>query len=70
MIADVSAILRDHDASIESMVQHGRDPGQPVSVVLVTHDVKRGDIEAACEEISKLKSCLEKPYLMRIEHQL
>ncbi|MCB1532453.1 MAG: homoserine dehydrogenase [Alphaproteobacteria bacterium] len=70
VIADVSAILRDHDASIESMVQHGRDPGQPVSVVLVTHDVKRGDIEAACEEISKLKSCLEKPYLMRIEHQL
>lgn len=70
VIADVSAILRDQECSIESMVQHGHDPGQPVSVVFTTHEVKRGDIQAACDKISKLDTCLEAPYLMRIEHQL
>lgn len=70
VIADVSAILRDHDISIESMAQHGRDPGQKVSVVLTTHDVMHEKIETACDLISKLEHCVDTPMLMRIEDEL
>lgn len=70
VIADVSAILRDHDASIATMIQDGRDPGQPVTVVLTTHGVKRENIEKACALIGALECSVTEPYLMRIEGQL
>lgn len=64
VIADVSAILRDKGISIESMIQHGRDPDQPVSVVLTTHDTARADMMAACQAIEKLDHCRETPCLI------
>ena len=67
VIADVSAILRDHSISIESLIQHGRDPDQPVSVIMVTHEVKRKEMDAACDKIAALDVSVEKPCLMRIE---
>ena len=67
VIADVSAILRDHNVSIESFIQHGRDPGQPVSLVLTTHEAKQADIKAACESIKSLRCVQGDPCLMRIE---
>lgn len=70
VIADVSAILRDHEISIESMAQHGRDPGQPVSVVLTTHAARQEMLEKACDLIAKLDHCLDAPRYMRIEEDL
>ena len=67
VIADVSAILRDHDVSIESFLQHGRDPGQPVAVVLTTHEARHADMTRACDAIKGLKSVNAEPCLMRIE---
>lgn len=70
VIADVSAILRDHEISIESLVQRGHNPGQAVPVVMVTHDVKFGNIQKACAEIAKLGSSVEEPHVIRIEDEL
>lgn len=70
VIADVSAILRDHNISIESMAQHGHDPGQPVPVVLTTHETRHADMAKACELIAVLDSSVEKPCLMRVEDEL
>lgn len=70
VIADLSAILRDHHISIETIVQRGRDPDQPVPVVLTTHDVAFGDMEAAVKEIGALDSVVEPPCMMRIEEEL
>ncbi|MCB1783400.1 MAG: homoserine dehydrogenase [Alphaproteobacteria bacterium] len=67
VIAQVSAILRDYKISIESMIQHGRDPGQPVSVVLTLHEVSSGAMQDACRAIGALDIMREKPCLMRIE---
>lgn len=67
VIADVSAILRDHQISIESLVQHGRDPDQPVAVVLITHEVTLGDVVKACAQIGKLTVVAEPPCLLRID---
>lgn len=70
VIASVSAILRDHKISIESLVQHGRAPGQVVSVVMTTHETPRAQVMKACAKIAALKAVRGKPCVMRIEEQL
>jgi len=67
VIADVSAILRDHNISIETLVQRAQEPNAPVPVVLTTHDVLHSDMVAALEDIKKLDAVVEKPFLMRVE---
>lgn len=67
VIADISAILRDCNVSMESVLQRGRAPGQPVSVILTTHETPQSSIAAAVKKISGLSSILETPHVMRIE---
>ncbi|WP_158745073.1 homoserine dehydrogenase [Acidisphaera sp. L21] len=67
VIADVAAILRDHGVSLESLLQHGRNPGEPVAVVLVTHEVREQAMRAALDAIAALDAVLEPPALIRIE---
>ncbi len=67
VIADVSAALRDFGISIESMIQRGRDPGQPVSVVITTHECSREAIRGAAAKIAGLPSVSAAPTILRIE---
>ena len=67
VIADVTAVLRDHGVSLESMLQRGRAPGEAVPVVLVTHDCEEAAMRAALARIAALGAVLEKPALIRIE---
>lgn len=67
VIADISAILRDNHVSLESVLQRGRDPEQPVPVILTTHETTEDAMRKVVEKISKLKSVAEPPHVMRIE---
>jgi len=67
VLADVTAILRDCNVSLESMLQHGRAPGEAVPIVLVTHETSEASISQAIARIGKLASVLEAPALIRIE---
>lgn len=67
VIADVSAILRDYKISIETMIQRGRDPGQPVSVVITTHECSREAIRAATAKIAQLSCQVSPPTVLRIQ---
>ena len=44
VLADVVGLLRDHEVSIESLIQRGRNPGEPVPIVLTSHETT----EARC----------------------
>jgi len=68
VIADVTCALRDAGVSLESMLQHGRSPGEAVPIVLVTHDTREAQMRAALDRIERLESVLERPSLIRIEH--
>ena len=68
VIADVTCALRDAGVSLESMLQHGRSPGEAVPIVLVTHETREASMRAALTEIERLDSVLERPSLIRIEH--
>ncbi len=67
VIADVTAVLRDCGISLESMLQHGRSPGEAVPVVLVTHETKESAMRTALDRIGALDTVLEAPTLIRIE---
>jgi homoserine dehydrogenase len=67
VIADVTCALRDSGVSLESMLQHGRSPGEAVPIVLVTHETKESQMRAALDRIERLDSVLERPSLIRIE---
>ena len=67
VIADVTAVLRDQNISLESMLQRGRAPGEAVPVVLVTHETKEAAMRAALARIADLGAVLEAPSMIRIE---
>ncbi len=67
VVADVSAILRDENISIESLLQHGRSPTDSVPVVLATHETDEAAMAKAIGKISALPAVKESPCRMRIE---
>lgn len=67
VLADVTSLLRDEGISLESMLQHGRKPGEAVPIVLVTHETSESAVTAALARIAALPAVLEPPALIRIE---
>jgi homoserine dehydrogenase len=67
VIADVAAALRDAGVSLQSMLQHGQDPGEQVPIVLVTHETVEAQMMTALAAIAALPTVLEPPALIRIE---
>lgn len=68
VLAEVSSILRDNEVSIEAFLQRGRDPGQPVPLIMTTHETKHKNMTKACLEMEKLSTILDKPCLIPIEN--
>lgn len=67
VIADVSASLRDHDVSLEQLIQRGRAPGGAVPVVVTTHETDEDAILKVMEEVAALNAVTEPPRMIRIE---
>jgi len=68
VIAEISGVLRDCNVSLESVLQRSREPNQPVSVILTSHETSEGSMATAVDKISKLEAVIETPHLMRIEN--
>jgi homoserine dehydrogenase len=67
VVADISAILRDENISIESMLQRGRSRTDSVPVIITTHEVDEAAIRRAVGKMVSVKTVREEPCLMRIE---
>lgn len=67
VFADVAAKLRDHDVSMESMIQRVREPGEAVPVVITTHATSESNMVAALDAIAALDTVTEPPRMIRIE---
>ncbi|MEO1190282.1 MAG: homoserine dehydrogenase [Pseudomonadota bacterium] len=66
VIADVAAVLRDQQVSLQSLLQHGREPEGRVPVVMTTHEAEEGALTAALEAIAALEAVTEPPRLLTI----
>ncbi len=67
VMANITAILRDNDISLENVIQRGRDPGAPVTVVITTHEAKEAAMQQALDRIGALTAVVEKPHSIRIQ---
>lgn len=66
VIADVSAVFRDEDISIESLLQRGRSESEAVSVILVTHEAQEAAVGRALSKIEKFAHSVAEPRMIRI----
>jgi homoserine dehydrogenase len=67
VLADLTAVFRDEQVSVEAMIQRSRDPNELVPVVLITHETKEAAIRRSVAKINKLDSVTEEPRILRIE---
>ena len=67
VLADVAALLRDHNVSIENVIQRARNPNQPVPIVITSHEAREADMNAALERITASSNVMEPPRMIRIE---
>ena len=67
VLADVAAVLRDQDVSIEALIQRARNPNQPVPIVLTSHETVEARMTAAMAAIGAFATVLEPPHMIRIE---
>ncbi|MCL6607587.1 MAG: homoserine dehydrogenase [Geminicoccaceae bacterium] len=67
VLADIAAVLRDHEVSIEALIQRARNPGQAVPIVLTSHETTEAAMSAALARIGSLAAVLEPPRMIRIE---
>jgi homoserine dehydrogenase len=67
VLSRISGALGEYGISIESVVQKGRDTGQAVPLVIMTHEAREADIRQALGEIEAFGVTLGPPALIRIE---
>lgn len=67
VFADVASALRDHEVSMEQLLQRVRDPGEAVPVVITTHDTAEVNMVNALDAIAALDTVTEPPCMIRIE---
>ncbi len=68
VLADISAALRDHSVSMESILQRTRDPGEAVPVVMTLHETIEASMTQALEKIAAIEAVVEPPCMIRIEN--
>jgi homoserine dehydrogenase len=67
VLAQIARLLADHEISIAQVVQEGkRDPGRPVTVVILTHEAAERNVRDALAQADTLSSVVEKTRLIRL----
>ena len=67
VLASIAHRLAEHEVSIESMLQRGRAPGEPISIVMITHECSQGAVSGALKAIAGSDKVLGKPCMIPME---
>ena len=68
VLSRISGILGNHDISIEAVIQRVKDDnGRGVPLVMMTHQAREKNIQAALKEIDGIEEVCEKTVLIRVE---
>ena len=67
VLAAIAGHLSESGVSIESMIQRGRAPGEPVAIVMITHDTAQGAVERALKAISLSDKVRARPCMIPME---
>jgi homoserine dehydrogenase len=69
VLSKISGILGNHDISIASVIQKGRQVKGSVPVVMMTHEARERDVRLALAEIGELQVVTAPTLLMRVENK-
>ncbi len=67
VFAGIAAALRDHEVSMEQIIQRTTQPGEPVPVVMTTHVANEASVMNARDAIGALDAVVTSPRIIRIE---
>jgi homoserine dehydrogenase len=67
VLALIAGHLAEAGVSIESMIQRGRDPGEPVAIVMITHETAQADVERALKAIAASDKVRSRPCMIPME---
>lgn len=67
VLSRVSGILGEHNISIASMIQKGRDEAAAVPIVMLTHQAVEGDMRRALQKINGLEVIAQETMCIRVE---
>ena len=67
VLSRVSGILGEHNISIASMIQKGRDEAAAVPIVMLTHQAVEGDMRRALQKINALDVIAQETMCIRVE---
>ncbi|HEY1962799.1 MAG TPA: homoserine dehydrogenase, partial [Rhizomicrobium sp.] len=67
VLAEIAGHLAAVEVSIESMIQRGRSPGEPVAIVMVTHECAETSVARALKGIATSDKILGPPCMIPIE---
>jgi homoserine dehydrogenase len=67
VLAKIAGVLGSKDISIAQAIQQGRQAGQSVPVVIITHEAREGAVQEALGEISRLDVVKREIVLLREE---
>jgi homoserine dehydrogenase len=66
VLADITAVLRDHHVSIESLIQLGSENESAVHLVMTTHRTTQRPVRAALDKLSEFSFMGQAPALFQI----
>ena len=67
VLASITRHLADAGVSIESMIQRGRAPGEPVAIVMITHETAQHAVERALKAIGGSDKVRARPCMIPME---
>ena len=67
VVAEIAGHLAEARVSIESMLQRGRNPGEAVSIVMITHETPQDSIMRALKDIATSDKVRGKPGMIPME---
>ena len=67
VLASIAGNLAEAGVSIESMIQRGRSPGEPVAIVMITHETSQVSVARALKAIAASDKVFEAPCMIPME---
>ncbi len=68
VLSQIAGVLGDHGISIMSVLQQGRQEGQTVPLIIMTHRASERSVQTALKEINQMSSVVSQPTtLIRVE---
>jgi homoserine dehydrogenase len=67
VLAAIAGNLSEAGVSIESMIQRGRAPGEPVAIVMITHETSQASVERALKAIGASDKVRARPCMIPME---